>query len=103
MEILPGVELEDYVVLGELALDAGIRAVAGVLPAALHAATNDNRLICPEACGSEAVWAGDLDVIAPRDLLQIVNHFKGTQVLRRPEAKIDSRRRPKNRKCRSRI
>ncbi|HTK85931.1 MAG TPA: YifB family Mg chelatase-like AAA ATPase [Patescibacteria group bacterium] len=88
MEVLPASEMENYVVLGELGLDAGIRAVAGVLPAALHAAVNDNRLICPEACGGEAVWAGDVDVLAPRDLLQLINHIKGTQVLRRPEARL---------------
>ncbi len=88
MEILPKEELAKCVVLGELSLDAGIRAVAGVLPAALHAATNDNRLICPEACGGEAAWAGDLDILAPRDLLQLINHMKGTQVLGRPEAAL---------------
>ncbi len=88
MEVLPASEMENYVVLGELGLDASIRAVTGVLPAALHAAVNDNRLICPEACGGEAVWAGDVDVLAPRDLLQLINHIKGTQVLRRPEARL---------------
>jgi len=88
MEILPARELEEYVVLGELALDAGIRSVAGVLPAAMHAFTNDNRLICPEACGGEAAWAGDVDILAPRDLLQLINHIKGTQVMSRPEAKL---------------
>jgi len=88
MEILPKEELSRWVVLGELSLDAGIRAVAGVLPAALHAASNDNALICPEACGGEAAWAGDVDILAPRDLLQLINHIKGTQVLSRPQAKL---------------
>lgn len=88
MEVLPAGELSEYVALGELALDAGIRSVAGVLPAAMHAAGNDNRLICPADCGGEAAWAGDLDILAPRDLLQLINHIKGTQVMRRPEAKL---------------
>ncbi len=88
MEILPADELRDCVVLGELSLDAGIRAVAGVLPAALHAVSNDNRLICPAACGSEAAWAGDLDILAPGDLLQLINHIKGTQVLAKPQPKV---------------
>ncbi|MCF8496718.1 MAG: ATP-binding protein, partial [Alphaproteobacteria bacterium] len=79
MGVIPKEELEDCVVLGELALDATIRAVAGILPAAIHAGTNDNRLICPEACGGEAAWAGDVQILAPRDLLQIINHIKGTQ------------------------
>ncbi|QQG36351.1 MAG: YifB family Mg chelatase-like AAA ATPase [Micavibrio aeruginosavorus] len=88
MEILPADELRDCVVLGELSLDAGIRAVAGVLPAAIHASANDNRLICPAACGAEAAWAGDLDILAPSDLLQLINHMKGVQVLSRPQPKV---------------
>lgn len=86
MEVLPKDELEEYVVLGELSLDAGIRAVAGVLPAAMHAAGNDNRLICPQSCGGEAVWAGDIDIVAPDNLLQLINHIKGTQIMARPRA-----------------
>jgi magnesium chelatase family protein len=42
-------------------------------------------LICPAACGSEAAWAGDLDILAPVSLLALINHFKGTQVLSPPE------------------
>ncbi len=88
MEILPKEEMEKYVVLGELSLDAGIRAVAGVLPAAIHAGANDNSLICPEACGGEAAWAGDVEILAASNLLQLINHIKGTQVLSRPEATL---------------
>lgn len=88
MDVLPRDHLRDAVVLGELALDAGIRAVAGVLPAALHAGANDNRLICPAACGAEAAWAGDIEIVAPADLLQLVNHIKGTQLLARPVAPV---------------
>jgi magnesium chelatase family protein len=89
MEVIPQAEIGDYVVLGELALDAGIRPVTGVLPAAIHAASNDNSLICPEECGGEAAWAGDsLNILAPQNLLQLINHIKGTQVLTRPEGKI---------------
>ncbi|MBN8520528.1 MAG: YifB family Mg chelatase-like AAA ATPase [Alphaproteobacteria bacterium] len=88
MDVLPKDEMESYVVLGELSLDAGIRAVAGVLPAAIHAATNDNALICPYACGGEAAWAGDISILAPANLIQLINHIKGTQMLARPEAQV---------------
>lgn len=88
MDVLPKEELADYVVLGELGLDAGIRSVAGVLPAALHAGANDNRLICPAGCGAEAAWAGEVDILAPRDLLALINHMKGVQMLARPEARL---------------
>jgi len=86
MGVIPSDELANYVVLGELSLDASIRSVSGVLPAAMHANENERNLICPKACGSEAAWAGELDIIAPADLLQLINHIKGTQVLSRPEA-----------------
>jgi magnesium chelatase family protein len=86
MEILPRDAIENDLVLGELSLDASIRPVAGVLPAAMHAVANDNRFICPAACGGEAVWAGEaLDILAPSGLLQFINHVKGTQVLARPD------------------
>src|SRR5690606_29174803 len=43
-------------------------------------------LICPYACGPEAAWAGaDIDILAPRSLIALANHFRGTQVLTRPD------------------
>ena len=89
MEVLPKEELNNYLVLGELSLDASIRSVTGVLPAAIHASSNDNSLICPSECGGEAAWAGsELPILAPENLLQLINHIKGTQNLARPEGKV---------------
>jgi magnesium chelatase family protein len=46
-------------------------------------------LICPAACGAEAAWASpDLEIVAASSLIQLANHFKGTQVLTRPIPKI---------------
>ncbi len=87
--VLPADELAGYAALGELALDGALTAVAGVLPAALGAAASGRGIICPEACGAEAAWAGELEVLAPATLLALVNHFKGTQVLSPPEPRID--------------
>lgn len=84
--VLPGEQLANFVVLGELALDGTIAPVAGVLPAAIGANAMGRGLICPAACGSEAAWAGgDMEILAPRSLIAIANHFKGTQLLSRPE------------------
>jgi magnesium chelatase family protein len=45
--------------------------------------------ICPFECGGEAAWAdSEMDILAPRSLIQLANHFKGTQVLSRPAAKL---------------
>jgi predicted ATPase with chaperone activity len=77
--------IESYCVLGELALDGSIATIAGALPAAIGANALDKGLICPAACGPEAAWAAaDLPILAPSDLLQLINHFKGLQTLRRP-------------------
>ena len=88
MGILPKEELAHTCVLGELGLDSGIRSVSGVLPAAIHASAKGMSLICPNACGGEAAWAGGLDILAPNDLLQLINHFKGTQVLSTPQPRL---------------
>jgi magnesium chelatase family protein len=86
---IPGDALEGYTVLGELALDGTLTPVAGVLPAAMAANERGHGLICPHDCGPEAAWASqDIDVIAPRNLIQLANHFKGTQVLGRPEPAV---------------
>jgi magnesium chelatase family protein len=88
MEVLPKDELAGYVALGEVALDGSLTPVAGVLIAALAAAERDAGVICPSACGGEAAWAGEVEIIAAPNLLAIVNHFKGTQLLPPPEAKL---------------
>ncbi|WP_243374469.1 YifB family Mg chelatase-like AAA ATPase [Microvirga solisilvae] len=86
---MPSDALSGFTVLGELALDGSITSVAGVLPAAMAAVERQHGLICPEACGSEAAWASsELDILAPRSLIQLANHFKGTQVMSRPEPAI---------------
>ncbi len=64
---------------GELGgADARIRSAPGALPAAVAANAAGLSLICPEACGAEAAWAGggDLAILAPATLIQLINHFK---------------------------
>jgi len=78
--VLPQDEIEGYVTLGELSLDGSLLPVAGVLPAAMYASSEDKGLICPQSCGGEAAWSGLDNVLAPTSLLALINHFKGTQV-----------------------
>ncbi|MDB5592323.1 YifB family Mg chelatase-like AAA ATPase [Enterovirga sp.] len=86
---IPSDALAGYTVLGELALDGSLTAVAGVLPAAIAANARGQGLICPASCGPEAAWASrDADILAPRSLIQLANHFKGDQVLARPEPAV---------------
>jgi magnesium chelatase family protein len=92
MDVLPADELVSYTVLGELALDGSLTSVAGVLLAALAAATRGGGVICPAACGGEAAWAGEVEIIAAPNLLAIVNHVRGTQLLPPPEARLAASR-----------
>ena len=86
MGVLPVDTVEQHLVLGELALDGGIRAVAGVLPAAVAAAERGLGLICPAACGAEAAWLKDqVEILAAPSLLALINHARGTQLLTPPE------------------
>jgi magnesium chelatase family protein len=81
--------LAGFTVLGELGLDGSLAPVAGVLPAAIGANARGEGLICPAACGAEAAWASpEIEIVAARSLIQLANHFKGTQVLSRPEPKM---------------
>ncbi|MBO0347215.1 YifB family Mg chelatase-like AAA ATPase [Roseibium sp. CAU 1637] len=88
---IPGDLLASYAVVGELGLDGRLAPVTGVLPAAMGANGLGKGLICPGPCGAEAAWAdADMSVLAPDSLLQLVNHFAGTQVLSRPQARLSA-------------
>ena len=76
--------LSEYMAVGELALDGRIAPSPGVLLAALHAGEAGLGLICPAAQGSEAAWAGSIEVLAAPDLLALINHFKGHGLLGAP-------------------
>jgi magnesium chelatase family protein len=81
--------LAGFTVLGELGLDGSIAPVAGVLPAAIGANARGEGLICPAVCGPEAAWPSpEIEIVAAQSLIQLANHFKGTQVLSRPQPKM---------------
>ncbi len=83
--------IEGFAAIGELGLDGSIRDVPGTLPAAIGAHAIGKGLICPKGNGPEAAWAGeDVAVVAAEHLLSLINHFKGTQVLRRPEPHVET-------------
>jgi magnesium chelatase family protein len=93
MEVLPEGVLNPYLVLGELALDGKITGVNGILPAAMGANAQDCGLICPAENGPEAAWAGDIPILAPEHLLNLLNHFQGTQLLCPPQRETQAERR----------
>ncbi|MEO0439354.1 MAG: YifB family Mg chelatase-like AAA ATPase [Pseudomonadota bacterium] len=88
MAVIDAETLAGYVVVGELSLDGRLAATPGVLLAALHASEEKRGLICPASQGPEAAWAGEIEILAPRDLLTLLNHFKGQAVLSPPETGV---------------
>lgn len=88
MGVLPADSVADYLVLGELSLDGSVQPVGGTLPAALQAAAQGQRIICPAENGLEAGWAGEIDVVATSSLTQLVNHLRGIQVIAAPERRL---------------
>ena len=91
MGALPPNEVERFVALGELALDGAVGRVTGVLPAAVAALAQGRGIICPAACGGEAAWAGDIEILAPDSLIALINHVRGRTVLRAPEPALAER------------
>ncbi|MGA3212734.1 MAG: YifB family Mg chelatase-like AAA ATPase [Terriglobales bacterium] len=66
-------EVPDWVLVGELSLDGGVRSVRGALPIAIAARANKIRnLIVPEANAREAAVVGNLSVYPVKSLLDVV-------------------------------
>ena len=77
LEIIPGEAAQATVALGELSLDGTIVPVTGALPAAMTAAEEGLTLLCPAACGKEAAWVSQAEVIGAKTLGDVVRHFSG--------------------------
>ena len=86
MGVIPADALDGWAAVGELSLDGRIVPVAGALPAAVAAGGLGLGLICPQACGPEAAWAGGTRILAAPSLIALVNHFRGVQLLGPPVA-----------------
>lgn len=91
LNILPESELSKYIILGEIGLNGTLAKTTGVLPASVWANNNNMGIICPGVQGSEARWAGHTNILAANHVLDLINHFKGTQILPVPPIMSPSR------------
>jgi magnesium chelatase family protein len=85
MGVIDAETLAAHVVVGELGLDGRIAPTPGVLLASLHASERGLGLVCPAAQGSEAAWAGSVEVVAAPDLMALLDHFRGVRPLAQPQ------------------
>ncbi|HZQ91255.1 MAG TPA: YifB family Mg chelatase-like AAA ATPase [Terriglobales bacterium] len=66
-------DLSDFVFVGELSLDGGLRGVRGALPIAIEARSKKiKQLIVPEANAREAAMVTGVDVFPVRSLIDVV-------------------------------
>src|SRR6201993_4710805 len=66
-------EVVDYLLVGELSLDGGVRGIRGALPIAVEARARKIRnLIVPEANAREAAVVSGVDVFPVRSLLDVI-------------------------------
>lgn len=84
MGVIPFEEVARFSAVGELSLDGSLNPVAGVLSAAIEAASLNLGIICPAAQGEEALCGGDNAVLTPVNLPALINHFNGVQILHPP-------------------
>ncbi len=75
--------LEDYVIMGELALDGELRPIKGALPIAIEARRNGLKgFILPKENASEAAIVDGLDVVGVQDLQEAIGHLTGEKLIK---------------------
>lgn len=89
---IPLEPLGQYEFLGELGLTGELRAIDGVLPAALAAAEAGRGLVVPAGNGAEAALASRVDAFTARTLLEVCALLHGRKSLPRAETQLVSPR-----------
>ena len=74
--------LGDYLLMGELSLDGGLRPIKGALPIAIQARKENYKgILLPKQNAREAAIVNDLEVYGIENLSEAVGFLTGTQVL----------------------
>ncbi len=84
LDILPMDKLSNYLIMGEVGLDGSILKTDGVLPASVWAKKNNLGIICPAPQATEAKLADIQDILAPKHVLDLINHFQGVSKIEFP-------------------
>ncbi len=74
--------LEQYVIMGELALDGDLRPIKGALPIAIEARKNEFKgFILPKENASEAAIVDGLDIIGVENIKEAISHLEGEDIV----------------------
>lgn len=85
-----GEKLQDFVIMGELALDGDIRSIKGVLPISIQAKQDGFKgIIIPAANASEAAVVAGLEVYYANNIKEVMGFFNETNELPRAEINLD--------------
>jgi len=87
---IPDTELSQYIIMGELSLDGGLRPIKGALPIAIQARKEEFKgMIVPKENAREAAIVNNLDVYGMENLREVVDFFNGQSDLKPTE--VDTR------------
>ncbi len=88
--IVPPDPLREYLLLGELSLDGGIKPIRGGLPMAVAAkAVGMRGIIMPESNAQEAAVVDGIEVVPVQGLAQVVGFLRGEQKIGTVTVDID--------------
>lgn len=77
-EQIEAVELDKYIIMGELSLDGILRPIKGVLPIAIQARKEEFKgFVLPKSNAREAAIVNNLDVIGVETLQEAIDFFEG--------------------------
>lgn len=88
---LPKDSLESCEFLGELSLSGDLRAIHGVLPAAVASGKKQRAVVVPIENGSEALLAKQTTVFASKSLLELSAHLSGQELISAYENGIEKK------------
>jgi magnesium chelatase family protein len=89
-EQIEAVELDKYIIMGELSLDGILRPIKGVLPIAIQARKEEFKgFVLPKSNAREAAIVNNLDVIGVETLQEAIDFFEGK--LKIEPLRIDTR------------
>ena len=81
-EQINAAKLEEYVIMGELALDGTLRPIKGALPIAIEARKNEFKgFILPKENAVEAAIVDGLDIIGVHDINEAIRHLEGDEII----------------------
>lgn len=81
-EQLASEDLENYVIMGELALDGSLRPIKGALPIAIEARKQGFKgFILPKENATEAAIVDNLDVLGVETIQQAIFHLEGKEII----------------------